>query len=224
MKKDSQASQPDAEAAVPRKPRGRPRSFDREAALDAAMGVFWEKGFEATSITDLTAAMGINPPSLYAAFGDKEKLFLESVERYAASQGDPCPEVDTARESIEGYLTYKADLLGGAGHPKGCMFMVALFTAANTSPALQKFLQDKRMESRERMRLRIKQGIEDGDVPPGTDAAALADFYSVIMTGMSQQARDGASRKALRATVERAMMVFPPVVKGARKRRENQAA
>src|SRR6476661_2036032 len=86
-----------------RKPRGRPRSFDRDAALAAAMDVFWEKGFEATSITDLTEAMGINPPSLYSAFGDKEKLFLEAIEAYQQRRGDSCPYADqpTARGAVE---------------------------------------------------------------------------------------------------------------------------
>ena len=202
-----------AQAPKPRKPRGRPRSFDRDAALASAMDVFWRKGFESTSITDLTEAMGINPPSLYSAFGDKEKLFLEAIEAYQQRRGDSCPYADqpTARGAVEVLLTYIAEDLTESSHPRGCLMMMAATTAANTSPALQKVLTQKRAAARDSLRARIKRGIEEGDVPPDADASALADFYSTILTGMSLQARDGASRKSLMATVERAMSLFPRV-------------
>ena len=209
-----------SEATPPKKARGRPRSFDREAALNAAMEVFWTKGYEAASISDLTAAMGINPPSLYAAFGDKEKLFLATIEQYASSRSDNlCPEQPTARDAIETYLRFKADLLSGSGHPRGCMLMVAFFTAANASPALNAHLSKKRAEAREHMRQRIKQGIAEGDVPEGTDAGALADFYLTVTSGMAQQARDGATRKALMVTVDHAMAAFPVAPKAAKVRK-----
>jgi TetR/AcrR family transcriptional regulator, copper-responsive repressor len=207
------ASPPDA--AKVRKPRGRPRSFDRAAALAAAMEVFWQKGFEATSISDLTEAMGINPPSLYSAFGDKERLFLEAIESYQEKRGCSCPYESeaTARGSIERLLTYMAHDLTESSHPRGCLMMMAAATSANTSTALQKVLAQKRTAARDHLRLRIKRGIEEGDVPAGTDATALADFYSTIITGMSLQARDGASRKSLVATVDQAMSIFPKVVR-----------
>ena len=220
-------SAPAAEAAsAPRKPRGRPRSFDREAALDAAMEVFWEKGFEAASITDLTEAMGINPPSLYAAFGDKEQLFLAAMESYNKLRGDQCPycEEPTAYGAIERLLRYMAHELTEGEHPRGCLIMMASATSANSSDALQKALAAKRTGSRDRLKARIKRGIEDGDVPADTDAGALADFYSTILTGMSMAARDGASRKSLIATVERAMLLFPQPQASKRKRREAAAA
>jgi AcrR family transcriptional regulator len=215
------ASAPDA--AKPRKPRGRPRSFDRDAALAAAMEVFWQKGFEATSISDLTEAMGINPPSLYSAFGDKEHLFLEAIESYQHRRGDSCPyaEEPTARGAIRRLLEYMANDLAESSHPRGCLMMMAAATSANASPSLQKILTEKRLGARDNLRARIKQGIEDGDVPAGTDATALADFYSTVMTGMSLRAKDGVSRKSLLATVEQAMQIFPAVPKAAaRKRRE----
>ena len=220
------ASAPDA--ARPPKARGRPRSFDRGAALEAAMDVFWRKGFEATSISDLTEAMGINPPSLYSAFGDKEKLFLEAIESYAQRRGDSCPyeEEATARGAIQRLLEYMAnDLSESSSHPRGCLMMMAAATSANASASLQKILTQKRLAARDHLRLRIKRGIEEGDVPPGTDATALADFYSTVMTGMAMQAKDGVSRKSLLATVEQAMQIFPAVPKAAaRKRREPAAA
>ena len=211
------------ESARPKRPRGRPRSFDREVALEQAMQVFWTKGYEATSISDLTEVMGINPPSLYAAFGDKEKLFLEAVERYQATRGEQCPycQEPTAKGAIEKLLTYMAEELTATTHPKGCMMMMAAVTATSASRELQARLARSRTESRDRMRERIARGIEEGDVPAGTDAAALADFYATIVTGMSLQARDGATRKALLATVERAMTLFPePPAKGKRARQK----
>lgn len=222
MKKNF-ASEPVPAAA--RKPRGRPRSFDRDAALEKAMEVFWSKGYEATSISDLTEAMGINPPSLYAAFGDKERLFLAAVERYQEDRGASCPYCDepTARGAIERLLTYMAEELTASTHPKGCMVMMAAATATSASRELQATLARNRAESRARVRERIERGIRDGDVPAGTDAGALADFYGTILTGMSMQARDGATRKSLLATVERAMTLFPAVQK-ARGTKKGKAA
>jgi AcrR family transcriptional regulator len=189
------------------------------------MEVFWSKGFEAASISDLTTAMGINPPSLYAAFGDKETLFLEAVERYQAVRGESCPYGDepTARGAIERLLTYMANELTGNGHPRGCLLMMAATTAGNSSASLQKALAEKRAGMRERLRTRIRRGIEEGDVPAHADAGALADFYTTILNGISMQARDGASRKSLIATVERAMQLFPAEDKPARKRRRATA-
>jgi AcrR family transcriptional regulator len=221
MKRDLPATVTEAKA---RKPRGRPRSFDRDAALDSAMQVFWEKGYEATSISDLTEVMGINPPSLYAAFGDKERLFLEAIERYQQERGTACPFCDepTARGAVERLLTYMAHELTDSSNPPGCLMMMAATTSANASGRLQKVLTDKRIAARDRLKDRIRQGLAEGDVPAGTDAAGLADFYSTIMTGMSLRAKDGASRKSLLATVAQAMALFPAVQKGAAKKRNGR--
>jgi AcrR family transcriptional regulator len=212
-------------ASTPARTRGRPRAFDRDKALAAAMEVFWRKGFEATSISDLTEAMGINPPSLYAAFGDKEQLFLEAAEAYGRRRGDECPYCDepTARGAIEKLLTYMARELSANDQPRGCMMAMAAATSANASTRLQKILAEKRTANREHLRARIKQGIADGDVPADADASALADFYVTIKSGLSMQARDGASRKSLLATVERAMLVFP-MKKPARERASRSGA
>ena len=198
---------------VPRKPRGRPRSFDRDAALDAAMQVFWEKGFEGTSISDLTKAMGLNPPSIYSAFGDKERLFVEAVERYSEGNRESCPFCDepTARGAIEKLLTYSAHELTESSHPRGCLMTMASTTAANSSDAMQKLIARKRAGARDSIRERIKLGLKEGDVPAGTDANALADFYFTILGGMALSAREGASRRSLIATVEQAMSLFPKV-------------
>jgi len=199
------------EPAKVRRPRGRPRSFDREAALDAAMKVFWAKGFEAASLSDLTKAMGINPPSLYATFGDKEKLFLEAIERYRGNRGEACPYADepTARGAIERLLTNLACEFTDSCQPRGCMIVMAATTSSGTSAGFQAALARQRDEGKAHLRARIQQGIKEGDVAPDADAGALANFYMAIMAGMSLQARDGASRKTLLGMVETAMRAWP---------------
>jgi AcrR family transcriptional regulator len=200
---------------VPTEPRrgarGRPRSFDREQALDCAIEVFWEKGFEAASLADLTKAMGINPPSLYAAFGDKERLFLEAVERYMSRRAESCDYCGcaTAKEAVHTLLAYMADELSKPSHPHGCLMMMAAATTAGASPHLQAALAKLRAASRARLRERIARGVAEGELPAATDTAALANFYGTVITGMSVMARDGASRKALLATAETAMRGWP---------------
>ena len=197
--------------AAPPRSRGRPRSFDRDAALAAAMEVFWRRGYDGASLAELTEAMGINPPSLYAAFGDKERLFLEALERYLAARGSACPYGDepTARGAVERLLTYLAEDLTASGHPRGCMMMLAAATAGSGCAALQATLARHRAESRARLRERIQRGIEEGDVRPDVDAGALADFYTTVIAGMAAQAREGASRRSLLAAASHAMAAFP---------------
>ena len=206
--------------SAPAKPRGRPRSFDRDEALERAMEVFWKQGFEGASLNDLTDAMGINPPSLYAAFGDKEHLFLEAVERYEAKRGDECPYADapTAREAIEQLLTYAATEFTHASSPRGCLMVMAATTSSASSPRLQAALAQRRAGSRACLKARLDQGLAKGELPRGTDTAALADFYHAILAGMSLQARDGASRKTLKAIVKAAMHAWPDRIDGSAKR------
>ena len=209
---------------APPKARGRPRSFDCDAALCAAMEVFREKGYEGASISDLTEAMGINPPSLYAAFGDKEGLFLECVKRYREHMMEECPYADQgdAREAMERLLVDLAHYFTDASHARGCLMLMASTTAASTSPKLQELLAEERAAGKARLKARIERGVKDGDLPPDTDVSGLANFYSAVIAGMSLQARDGASRKSLMATVETAMRAWPG--KAAAKRKRAQAA
>jgi AcrR family transcriptional regulator len=199
------------------KPRGRPRSFDRDAALERAMEVFWRLGFEGASLADLTQAMDINPPSLYAAFGDKERLFLEAVERYQAKRYAACPYRDapTAREAVERLLTYVAKEASKPGNPPGCLMLMAATTSSTSSAQLQAALAQKRADSRAQLKARLEQGLRDGELPRGTDTGALADLYAAVVAGISLQARDGASRKRLLATVESAMRAWPDAPKRA---------
>jgi AcrR family transcriptional regulator len=179
------------------------------------MDIFWRQGFEGSSLHDLTEAMGINPPSLYAAFGDKERLFLECVERYQAKRGGECPFGDepTARGAIAKLLLYTATELSKPCNPRGCMMVMSAATCSTSSEEMQAALHERRATSRARIRERIERGLKDGDVPPGIDTAALADFYVAVISGMSLQARDGASRRSLLAMVETAMRAWPEDVK-----------
>jgi TetR/AcrR family transcriptional regulator, copper-responsive repressor len=205
---------------TPARPRGRPRSFDRDAALERAMEVFWKHGFEGASLSDLTEAMGINPPSLYAAFGDKEHLFLEAVERYQEKRGAACPYADapTARDAVERLLTYTASEFSRPCNPRGCLMVMAATTSSTSSPQLQAALAERRAASRARLKARIDRGVREGELPRGTNTATLADFYATILSGMSLQARDGASRRRLMATVESAMRAWPESPKRVAKR------
>jgi AcrR family transcriptional regulator len=179
------------------------------------MEVFWRRGFEGSSLQDLTQAMGINPPSLYAAFGDKERLFLECVERYQAKHGGACPyeEEPTARGAIAKLLLYMATELTKRCNPRGCMMVMSAATCSTSSEEMQAALHERRATSRAHIRERIERGVKEGDVPRGIDAAALTDFYVAVISGMSLQARDGASRKSLLATVETAMRAWPEETK-----------
>ena len=193
------------------RPRGRPRSFDREQALERAMHVFWRQGYEATSVSDLTRAMHINPPSLYAAFGDKEQLYLEALARYQQQRVESMAkwfdEEPTAKAAVRRLLTEAARELARAGAPRGSMLVFSAMQCS--SEALQAKLAERRASVRAMLKMRIDRGIDEGELPRGTDSSALVDFYSAVFQGMSLQARGGASRKRLTATAEIAMRAWP---------------
>lgn len=201
--------------AVDQEPRtrGRPRSFDRDAALERAMLLFWRRGYEATSISELTAEMGITPPSLYAAFGDKQRLFREAVQRYLAQSG-PCSaqvfaEEPTARAAIERLLRSAAEELTRRDRPSGCMVVTAATNCCPESADIQADLAALRAQSAERLQARIARAVTEGELPAGTDAAGLATFYTTVIQGMTVQARDGASRDALLAAAAAALRAWP---------------
>lgn len=195
------------------KPRGRPRSFDREAALEQALRTFWEHGYDGTSVADLTRAMGIGPPSLYAAFGDKRTLFEEVVESYVTRYGvflrHALDEEPTARAAMARILREAADEYTRPGRPPGCMVISITGNSAESSEAAASLLRAKRARNTEMFTERIRAGIAAGELPADTDAAALARLVSAVMQGMSQQARDGASREELETTAELAMRAWP---------------
>ena len=202
-----------ASATAAPKPRGRPLSFDRDTALDKAMHVFWEHGYEAASISDLTAAMGITPPSLYTAFGDKAHLFMEAIERYGNGPGGfgqrALDEEPTARRAIQRLLDEAADELTQACHPLGCMMVMAATNCSLAAENIQKALVKRRALGVAAMQTRIQRGIDEGELPAATDAGALANFYATVYQGMSMQAKDGMPKASLLASVEMAMRSWP---------------
>jgi AcrR family transcriptional regulator len=196
--------------------KGRPRSFDRAAALNAAMQVFWQRGYEATSLSDLTGAMGINAPSLYAAFDCKEALFEEALALYQASEGAApqrlLQEAPTAREGFAAMLRYHAVDYVNPQKPPGCMAVLAAITGTPENKSVRALMTRTRRAAVDGLAARIRRGIAAGDVPKSADAVAMAAFYTTLMQGMSIQARDGATKKQLLATVEAAMAAWDGMV------------
>jgi AcrR family transcriptional regulator len=202
-----------AKADQTKKARGRPRSFDREVALERAMQLFWRQGYEATSIHDLTTAMDINPPSLYAAFGDKERLFMEALERYTCgSVGNMSRILDeepTARGAISRLLEEIASELTRSCHPPGCMMVKTATYCPTVSRQLQAALMHRRKATRTEIKGRIERGIRHGELGRDINPEALANFYVTVIQGMSIQAIDGATRKSLLGIGMAAMRAWP---------------
>ncbi|MBT2417506.1 TetR/AcrR family transcriptional regulator [Streptomyces sp. ISL-22] len=193
------------------KPRGRPRSFDRETALEKAILAFWEHGYEATSVSDLTRVMDIGAPSLYAAFGDKQSLFEEVVREYGVRYGSfadrALAEEPTARAAVARMLREAAAEYTDPAHPYGCLVVHA---ATNCStPEVEESLRERRNANIAAIRSRIEADIVAGALPADVDAGALARHAGAMIQGMSQQARDGASREELEVLAEIAMSIWP---------------
>ena len=202
------------EDATPMPPRrtGRPLSFDRDEALRQAMLTFWRHGYETASVAELTAAMGISAPSLYAAFGDKRRLFLEAVRLYA---GDPeetdrgIDDAPSARDAAHALMSGAAAAYTGKATPRGCLLASATASGSAASADVQAVVADVRRRVEGRLRTRIERDVRDGALPPGTRAAALAGLVMAVMQGMSVLARDGASRASLLAVAGAALQAWP---------------
>jgi AcrR family transcriptional regulator len=191
---------------------GRPRSFDTEAAVEAAMQVFWRKGYEGTSLSDLTAAMGINPPSLYAAFGSKEALFRRAMDRYENGPGGYTPkalQAPTARDVAEQLLAGAVALHGTTRNPKGCLGVQGALACGDTASAVQADLSGRRVIVERLVRERFERAKVDGDLPAGADPAALARYLRAVICGMAVQSADGATRADLQNTADMAMRAWP---------------
>ncbi|WP_434599826.1 TetR/AcrR family transcriptional regulator [Streptomyces sp. A5-4] len=198
------------------KQRGRPRSFDRKAALQQATLAFWAQGYEATSIADLTRVMGIGAPSLYAAFGDKRALFAEVVETYGATYGtfgaQVMDEEPTARRGVARLLHEAAWEYTDPSHPPGCLVISAGENC--TSTQVVDALREQRIQNVREFQRRIQVDVTAGVLPAHADAGVLARYTGVVVQGMSHQARDGASRAELEAVAELAMRAWPEEVAG----------
>ena len=191
---------------------GRPLSFARDAALHQAMLLFWRHGYESTSISDLTAAMGITPPSLYAAFGDKRRLFLEAVGLYLSGESSPEGIIDrapTAREAAQALMSGAARAFTNEATPPGCMLATSAISVSAAAAGVQAELSAIRNAVEAHLRARIVRASRTGELPADTDAEALAGHVTAVIQGLSTLARDGANAEKLNRVVITAMRAWP---------------
>jgi AcrR family transcriptional regulator len=193
-------------------PSGRVRQFDADEALDLALKVFWARGYEGATLPELTAAMGINRPSLYAAFGNKEQLFQKALERYQTGPQSFVGEAlkrPTAREVAEaifsGFVRMQRDRSGS----RGCMIVSGALACGEEAEAVRRELARLRQATVAALRERFKQAVHEGDLPGGTDCATLARSVATVLNGLAVQAASGATEKELRQVAAVAMRAWP---------------
>jgi len=195
------------------KTRGRPRAFDREAALRCAMEVFWAKGFDNCSMADLVEAMGINSPSLYAAFGSKEDLYREAVGLYTDAEGGAALRQLQAHESVRDGLRamFRAsiELFTGTQNPRGCMIFLGAMSVGAEHAQLRSEMQKRRRKVASIVAQRLAQGVENGELDARTDVQALAALCMTLFAGLSIQAQDGVRRAALFAAIDQFIATLP---------------
>ncbi|WP_333906945.1 helix-turn-helix domain-containing protein [Delftia acidovorans] len=191
---------------------GRPREFDRDQALERAMLAFWRRGYEGTSMADLVQALGIASARIYAAFGSKQDLFREAVQRYEAGDGgfadramaqEPRVRDALARVLRDAVATYTDD-----AHPLGCMVVTAATNCAEENEAVAAWLAGHRRQRTQSLIDRLQRALDDGELRAGTDVQALGDFYATQLHGISVQARDGVPRQRLLAAMETALLLL----------------
>ncbi len=189
-------------------PAGRPRTFDLDEALNAALRVFWEKGYEGASLPDLTKAMGINRPSLYAAFGNKEDLFEKVLDRYAegpAAHARAALSKGTSREVVEELLFGAARLLSDKKNPRGCLLVQGALACGQESERVRRELAARRSASEVELRKRLVRAKKEGDLPKGLDPGDVARFVITVAHGMAVQAAGGATNQELMRTARMAL-------------------
>jgi AcrR family transcriptional regulator len=193
--------------------RGRPRTFDPDVALRQALDVFWERGYEGTSLSDLAEAMGIRSASIYAYFGSKENLFRQVMDLYGTTAGGPprqaLREGPTAREAIHAMLRATADQITHPDHPHYCVLVLAAPTGAVENHAVREFRAKGRHGQYVEIKDRLARGVDDGDlVAPPVGVDAMARYYATVVQGLSIQARDGATRAELETVITCAMAAW----------------
>ena len=196
------------ENSSPRK-RGRPPAFDRETVLASARDTFWKHGYDGSSIADLTAAMGITPQSLYAAFGSKAELYRETLEQYRRmprpEPGNPFQDSLDTVTAFERFRMNSAKIFTAPEHPKGCIISTAVLNCAEENEPIAHHVASMRLQTLDIFVKRIERGISEGDMRPDTDARSLARFLGAIVQGMSVQARDGATTEELLSLLAHAL-------------------
>lgn len=193
-------------------PRGRPRSFDRDVALEKVMKVFWAKGYECAQINDFTAAINITPPSFYAAFGNKEQAFREAVDYYQRTIGaapfDALENSAPIQDGMRKWLELSADS-AFACPAGGCMISVSSIQCKPENVPVKEFLQAIRHTNHERLSQRLTRALAAGDLPAETDIVQMTEFYHMIQQSISFEARDGNSRGAVQKIIDMAMLAMP---------------
>lgn len=191
----------------------RTRVFEVDQAVEVAISLFWEKGYDKTSLTDLTQAMGITPPSFYYAFESKEGLVKLALKRYLdtriAHTEEALHSEPDARSAVELMLRRMATLYTEASHPPGCLAASLAFSGMDLSDATRKEFRSFSKGRRARLVARLEQAIGDGQLPPATNAEDLARYFVTVGWGMAHDARSGAGRSDLYKTVAQAMLVWP---------------
>jgi AcrR family transcriptional regulator len=193
-------------------PRGRPREFDTQQALDAALLLFWRHGYEGTSLAALAKTMGVNMPSLYAAFGNKEMLFKKALDRYLQRPASYLPralEEPSARRAIEKLFRGAIDMVMNPCHPHGCLLVQGALTAGPTATSICTELSLSRAAAELAVRRRLERAISEGELPPRADAARLARYFVAVLWGLSVQAAGGATRAQLREVAKLALRCWP---------------
>jgi len=201
--------------------KGRPRQFDASKALDAALLLFWRHGYEGTSLAALTCAMGINVPSLYAAFGNKEALFRKALDRYLqgpASYLLTAMKEPTARRAIQTLFRGAIDMVMQRRHPDGCLLVQGALAAGPDAGSIRKELSKWRAAAETAVRRRLERAVAEGDLPASTDPAKLARYVMTVNWGMSVQAAGGATRAQLEEVAAMAMECWPRAGLGAKSR------
>ena len=191
---------------------GRPRSFDLDRALDRALQMFWRKGYEGTSLADLTEAMGINRPSVYAAFGDKEALFRKALDRYAegpASYVHEALKEATARGVVETLLRKTVDSLSDPRNPRGCLNVQGALACGAAAEPIRRELASRRAAGEAAIRRRLRRAKAEGDLASDADPADLARYIATVLQGLSVQAAGGANRAQLLRVIQTAMRAWP---------------
>lgn len=191
---------------------GRPRAFDVDQALDRALEVFWRKGYEGASLPDLTEAMGINRPSLYAAFGNKEALFRKAVDRYLngpASHTRQALQEPTARGVVERLFREGIEVMTDSHNPPGCFLVQSALACGDTAECIRREMAERRAAVEAQLRVRFERAVAEGDLPPDVDPADLARYVACVGHGMAVQAAGGASREELERVAQIALRAWP---------------
>jgi AcrR family transcriptional regulator len=193
-------------------PRGRPRAFDCDEALDAAMRVFWKKGYDGTSMSDLEEAMGINRPSVYSAFGNKQTLFLKTMERYSRYNGSrvaECLASGSARQGMERLLRLAVEVYTDPANPGGCFSTLGTLSCSSMPTDLKGHLSRARRAFELTLRHRFDRAVDEGDLSRNIATGDLAMFYGVVFQGLSVRAKAGGTREELLRVVKMAMEKWP---------------